>query len=88
MYWNLDFVSFVLMVKLRCNRGYIQGFNVVLANKVKMSKIQYTIIYFYCNLCSDNYFSIECGVELAYQVVLKLVDNRWRLFPFQHIQNH
>jgi hypothetical protein len=82
------------MVKLKCNRGHIQGFNIVLANKVKMSKIQYMIIYFYCNLCSykkseisHNYFSIECGVELAYQAAPKLEDNRWHLFPIQHIQN-
>ena len=95
MYRNLDFLSFVLMVKHKCNRCHIQGFNKVLANKVKMSKIQHTIIHFYCNLYSykkseipHKYFSIGCGVELAYQAVPKLVDDKWRLLSVQHVQNH
>jgi hypothetical protein len=95
MYWNVDFVSFIFMVKLKCNRGQTHGINRVLANIVRMSKIQYTVIHFYCNLfsykkneTSYNDFSFGCGAKLAYQATPKLVDDKWHLFSVQYVQSH
>jgi hypothetical protein len=38
MGWNLNFVSFILLKKLKCNSDRIYGLNWVLANIVKILK--------------------------------------------------
>jgi hypothetical protein len=47
MDWNSNFVSFILLVKLKCNRDHIYGLNRVLANIVKILKIHYMVIRFF-----------------------------------------
>jgi hypothetical protein len=49
---NLKFVSFILLVKLTCNKDCVYGLNRVLANIVKKFKIRYMAIFFFCNIHS------------------------------------
>ena len=47
---NLNFVSFILLIKLKCNRGHIYGLNLVLANIVKKFKIHYMVICYFTKI--------------------------------------
>jgi hypothetical protein len=76
---NLNFVSFILLVKAKCNRHHFYGLNWVLANIVKKFKIHYMVIRFLsyirfwsCKIqsykkkkTSHGDFSIGCGIQLA-----------------------
>jgi hypothetical protein len=70
MHMNPNFVSFILLVKLKSNRYHVYGLNWVLANIVK--KLKYIVIYFFCKIHSykkrksfHGDFSIGCGPQLA-----------------------
>jgi hypothetical protein len=47
MDYNPNFVRFILLVKLKCNRDQIHDLNLGLANKVNSKEIHYTIILFF-----------------------------------------
>jgi hypothetical protein len=69
---NLNFVSFILLVKLKYNRDHIYGLNWVLAITIKKIKLHYMVIHFFCKIhsyrkkkTSHGDFSIGCGAQLA-----------------------
>jgi hypothetical protein len=69
---NLDFISFILLVKLKCNRNHIYGLNWLLAITVKKFKIHYMVIRFFYKFhsyikrkTSHGDFPIGCGTQLA-----------------------
>jgi hypothetical protein len=69
---NPNFVSFILLVKLKSNRYHVYGLNWVLANIVNLKKIHYIVIRFFYKIhsyrkrkTSHGDFSIGCGPQLA-----------------------
>jgi hypothetical protein len=69
---NPNFVSFILLIKLKSNRDHVYGLNWIIANIVKISKMHYIVIRFFCKIhsykkkktyCSD--FSIRYGPQLT-----------------------
>jgi hypothetical protein len=65
---NPNFVSFILLIKLKSNRNHVYGLNQVLANTVKFLKIHCIVIRFFYKIhsykkrkTSHSDFLIGCG---------------------------
>jgi hypothetical protein len=53
MDWNLNFISFILFVKLKCNKVHIYGLNSVLGNIINIFKIH--IKHRISNFCTRGF---------------------------------
>jgi hypothetical protein len=90
-----SFVSFILLVKLKSNRDQIHGLNWVLANKVNLLIIHYTVICFFCKTHSyRKRETSQSGIQfyVVHNLPTKLPQKSWMKIRFflasRRLQSH